>query len=64
MAAMLARTADYQPGAPPGPRPRYDRLIYLATPAARIVVERAAASLPGAQRARVVVRDLPGGAVS
>jgi hypothetical protein len=63
MASVLARTADYQPGAPPGPRPRYDRLIYLATPAARRVVERAAASLPGAQRARVVVRDLPDAAV-
>jgi hypothetical protein len=63
MAAVLARTADYQPSAPPGPRSRYDRLIYLATPAARSVVERAAASLPGAQRARLVARDLPGGAV-
>jgi hypothetical protein len=63
MAGLLARTADYQPGARPGPRPRYDRVIYLTAPAARSVVDRAAGALPGGQRARVVVRDLPGGAV-
>jgi hypothetical protein len=37
--------------------------VYLAAPAARGVVERAAASLPAAQRARVALRDLPAGAV-
>jgi hypothetical protein len=63
MAGLLARTADYQPAAPPGPAPRYDRVVYLASPAARSIVDRAAAALPGAQRSRLVVRDLPGGAV-
>jgi hypothetical protein len=61
--AARARTADYQPGAPPGPGPRYDRVVYLAAAPARSVVERAAASLPRGQRTRVVVRDLPAGAV-
>jgi hypothetical protein len=63
MAGLLARTADYQPGAPPGPGPRYDRVIYLASGPARGVVDRAAASVPGGQRRRLVVRDLPEGAV-
>jgi hypothetical protein len=63
MAGLLARTADYQPGAPPAGGPRYDRVVYLAAPAARGVVERAAASVPAGQRARLVVRDLPAGAV-
>ena len=44
MAGLLARTADYQPAAPPGPGPRYDRVVYLAAPAARSIVDRAAAS--------------------
>ena len=34
--------------------------IYLTSPAARLVVTRVAASLPPAEQARVVVRDLPG----
>jgi hypothetical protein len=63
MAGLLARTVDYQPGAPPGPGPRYDRVVYLASPAARSVVGRAAAVLPPGQRSRLVVRDLPAGAV-
>jgi hypothetical protein len=63
MAGLLARTADYQPDASPGPGARYDRVIYLASAPARSVVERAAASVPGAQRYRLVVRDLPDGAV-
>ena len=63
MAGLLARTADYQPTAPPGPRPRYDRVVYLASPAARSIVDRAAASVPGGHGSRLVVRDLPGGAV-
>jgi hypothetical protein len=63
MAGLLARAADYQPGAPPAADRRYDRVVYLAAPAARGVVERAAASVPAGQRARLVVRDLPDGAV-
>jgi hypothetical protein len=63
MAGLLARTADYQPGAAPGPGPRYDRVIYLASGPARGVVERAASSVPGPQRPRLVVRDLPERAV-
>jgi hypothetical protein len=63
MSALLARASDYQPAARPGPRPRYDRVIYLAAPAARGVVDRAAAALPGPLPARLVVGDLPDGAV-
>jgi hypothetical protein len=63
MAGLLARTADYQPAAPPGPGRRYDRVVYLVSPAARSIVDRAAAAVAGAQRSRVVVRDLPGEAV-
>jgi hypothetical protein len=63
MAGMLARTADYQPGARPGPVPRYHRVVYLTSPAARGVVDRAAATLPGPVRGRMVVRDLPPGSV-
>ena len=59
MAGLLARTSDYHPGA----GPRYDRVVYLASPAARGVTSRAAAALPAAQRSRLVVRDLPDGAV-
>jgi hypothetical protein len=40
----------------------YAQVVYLAAPAARPVVTRAAASLPPAERARVAVRDLPGSA--
>lgn len=40
-------------------RRTYDQVVYLASPAARLVVTRAAAGLPVAQRARVAVRDLP-----
>jgi len=59
MAALAARTADYQPGAAPGTGPRYHRVVYLAAPAARGVTERAAATLPPPVAARVTVRDLP-----
>jgi len=58
MAGLLARTADYQPGAAPAPSPRYDRVVYLASAPARGVVERAAASLPLAARPRLVVRNV------
>jgi len=39
--------------------PRYAQVVYLAAPAARPVVARAAAGFPPAQRDRVAVRDLP-----
>jgi hypothetical protein len=38
---------------------RYAQVIYLAAPAARPVLTRAAAGLPPAQQARIVIRDLP-----
>jgi hypothetical protein len=63
MAGLLARTADYQPTASPGRRPRYDRVVYLASPSARSIVDRAAATQPAALRPRLVVRDLPEGAL-
>jgi hypothetical protein len=63
MSGLLTRTADYQPDARPGPGPRYQRVIYLTAPAARSVVDRAAAILPGPLGARLTVRDLPPGAV-
>jgi hypothetical protein len=63
MSGLLARAADYQPGARPAPGPRYDRVIYLTAPAARSIVDRAAAELPAGLRARLVVRDLPPDAV-
>jgi hypothetical protein len=63
MTGLLTRTADYDPAARPGAHPRYDRVIYLAAPAARSVVDRAADAVPGALRARLVVRDLPEGAL-
>jgi hypothetical protein len=63
MSGLLARAADYQPAARPGPGPRYHRVVYLAAPAARGVVDRAAAGLPGPLGSRLVVRDLPPGAV-
>jgi hypothetical protein len=37
----------------------YAQVVYLASPAARPVVARAAAHLPAAQRSRVAIRDLP-----
>jgi hypothetical protein len=63
MTGLLTRTSDYHPGAEPLARPRYDRVVYLVTPAAKGVSERAAASLPQHHRARITVRDLPPGAV-
>jgi hypothetical protein len=35
MRGLLSRAADYQPGARPGTGPRYQRVVYLASPAAR-----------------------------
>jgi hypothetical protein len=63
MTGLLARSSDYQPDAEPRAQPRYDRVVYLAAPAAKGVTERAAATLPDHQRARITVRDLPAGAV-
>jgi hypothetical protein len=61
MTALLARAGDHPAG--PGGGPRYDRVVYLASPAARSITERAAAELPGPLRPRLVIRDLPPGAV-
>jgi hypothetical protein len=63
MAGLLAQDADLAPGSHPGNRPRYDRVVYLVSPAARPVTERAAAAQPPGQRSRLVIRDLPGGAL-
>ncbi len=38
---------------------RYAPVIYLAAPAARPVLTRAAADLPPGQQPRIVIRDLP-----
>lgn len=63
MTGLLTRTTDYQPGARPAARPRYDRVIYLVAPAARSVVDRAAEAVPGPLCGRLAVRDLPEGAL-
>jgi hypothetical protein len=63
MRGLLARTSDYGPADDgTGRGVRYAQVVYLAAPAARPVVERAAAALPAPLAARVVVRDLPAGA--
>jgi hypothetical protein len=62
MTTLLARAGDQPAG--PGGGPRYDRVVYLASPAARSITERAAAELPGPLRPRLVIRDLPPGAVA
>ena len=62
MRALLARASDYGSGAVTGQGPRYGQVIYLAAPAARPVVLRAIATLPGPLQARIVARDLPEGA--
>lgn len=64
MTTLLTRTSDYHPGAARSGRPRYDRVVYLTTPTARSVTERAAASLAAPLAARVTVRDLPEGALA
>jgi hypothetical protein len=38
---------------------RYAQVVYLASPAARLVVARAASELPAGQRGRVAIRELP-----
>ena len=62
MRALLARASDYGSGAVTGQGPRYGQVVYLAAPAARPVVLRAIATLPGPLQARIVARDLPEGA--
>ena len=59
MTSLLERRRGYSLAAPAHDRPRYDRAVYLTSPAARSVVQRARASLPGPLQARVTVRDLP-----
>jgi hypothetical protein len=63
MRALLARTADYGPGAVAGRAPRYAQVAYLTVPAARPVVARAIDALPDPLAARIVIRDLPPGAL-
>jgi hypothetical protein len=63
MSGLLARDADLAPGSHRGGRPRYDRVVYLVSPAARPVTERAAAAQPPGQASRLVLRDLPTGAL-
>jgi hypothetical protein len=64
MTGLLERRTGYSPGAPRHDQPRYDRAVYLTSPAARSVVRRAAASLPAPLRAQVTIRDLPPEALS
>ena len=52
------RTARIMCGLLTAPAP-YAQVIYLTAPAARLVVTRAADTIPAAQQARIVVRDLP-----
>jgi hypothetical protein len=59
MAGLLYRRTEYNPGAKPPDRPRYDRAVYLVSPPARSVVTLAAATLPAKLQARVTIRDLP-----
>jgi hypothetical protein len=63
MSGLLSATTGHQPSAGRGTASRFDRVVYLTAPAARGVVDRAAASLPGGLRDRLVVRALPPGAV-
>ena len=63
MRGLLARASDYGPGAATGQGPRYGQVVYLTAPAARPVVTRAIDALPAPLQPRIVVRDLPEGAV-
>jgi hypothetical protein len=62
MAELLARTRDYGDDAAPGVAPRYARVLYVCSPAARGVVTRACGMLPAELAARVDIRSLPEGA--
>ncbi len=57
-AKTAGRTARIMTGLLARPA-RYAQVVYLCAPAARPVVTRAAARLPGPDRDRVAVRDLP-----
>jgi hypothetical protein len=67
MTEILTRTGDY--GCPaaearvPGRPPRHTRVLYLCSPAARMVVLRARRALGAALAARIEVRGLPAGAL-
>ena len=63
MQNLLARTSDYAPGSPRSRAARYAQVIYLTAPPAAPVVTRAVNVLPAPLAPRVVVRDLPEGAV-
>jgi hypothetical protein len=63
MAEMAARTTDYGDEPQAGPVARYARVLYVCSPAARGVVERARELLPEPTAARVEVRSLPEGAL-
>jgi hypothetical protein len=63
MQNLLARTSDYGPHSPPGRAARYAQVIYLTARPAAPVVTRAVNVLPAPLAPRVVVRDLPEGAV-
>jgi hypothetical protein len=54
----LARTARTMTGLLAGPA-RYSQVLYLTSPAARMIVTQAAAGLPPHEQVRVVIRDLP-----
>lgn len=64
MTDLLYRRSDY--GQEPEPRDpdRYARVLYVTSPAARGVAERARAMLPGSIAGRVEIRALPDGALS
>lgn len=65
MGEVLARTADY--GEPPGTgsnaAPRYARVLYVVSSAARATVEAARASLPPQAAARIEIQPAPAGAI-
>ena len=63
MQNLLARTSDYAPSAPPGRGARYAQVIYLTARPAAPVVTRAVNVLPAPLAPRLVIRDLPEGAV-
>jgi hypothetical protein len=63
MTGLLTHTGGYKPGVRPPGALSYDRVVYLAAAPARPVTDRAATELPGNLAARLVIRDLPTGAV-
>ena len=63
MQNLLARTSDYGPHSPPGRAARYAQVIYLTAQPATPVVTRAVNVLPAPLAPRIVIRDLPEGAV-